>query len=358
MKRVTPVVSIFAGLLMALSLSACGDKSGSGAAGTSQEMTLSPANSAFINTDVTGLGYARDFALTDHTGKPRTLADYKGKVVVVFFGYTQCPDVCPTTMVEMADVMKELGPLASKVQVLFVTVDPERDTQELLSKYVPAFDPGFVGLYGDQAATENDHNQQPGLHRHVVGDCSPAQGWRHGAGQAADDDVLRRRRFQDDGVDNCVADERGESQPHGQRIDEVVQHPHAEPAYHAGKYQGLGHGDFTARHWPPCRARHARIDFTLDQAVDGKSRSGQQPDADGGGNQALPVGQARGGQEHADHRAKYRQLRNARLGQGPVLGNSIRWYGQSGHGCGLRRSAVGWLGAPKTGDTRKASLAL
>src|SRR6195256_5593694 len=70
---------------------------------------------AFINTDVTGLGYARDFALTDHTGKPRTLADYKGKAVLVFFGYTQCPDVCPTTMVEMADVMKELGPLASKV---------------------------------------------------------------------------------------------------------------------------------------------------------------------------------------------------------------------------------------------------
>lgn len=113
-----------------------------------------PAREAFINTDVTGLGYAKDFALTDHTGKPRTLADFKGKAVVVFFGYTQCPDVCPTTMVEMANVMKDLGPLADKVQVLFVTVDPERDTQALLAQYVPAFDPRFIGLYGDLPATE------------------------------------------------------------------------------------------------------------------------------------------------------------------------------------------------------------
>src|SRR5450830_1627449 len=108
----------------------------------------------FTNTDVTGLEYAKDFALTDHNGKPRTLADFKGKAVVVFFGYTQCPDVCPTTMVEMADVMKQLGPLADKVQVLFVTVDPARDTQALLAQYVPAFDSRFLGLYGDDAATE------------------------------------------------------------------------------------------------------------------------------------------------------------------------------------------------------------
>nr|WP_198983911.1 SCO family protein [Herbaspirillum sp. ASV7] len=108
----------------------------------------------FNNTDVTGLDYAKDFALTDHTGKPRTLADFKGKVVVMFFGYTQCPDVCPTTMVEMANVMKELGPDADKVQVLFVTVDPERDTQEVLAQYVPAFDKRFLGLRGDLPQTE------------------------------------------------------------------------------------------------------------------------------------------------------------------------------------------------------------
>nr|WP_052135480.1 SCO family protein [Collimonas arenae] len=145
-------------------------------------MTLSPAKSAFNNTDVTGLGYARDFALTDHTGKPRTLADYKGKVVVVFFGYTQCPDVCPTTMVEMANVLKEMGPLASKVQVLFVTVDPERDTQELLSKYVPAFDPSFVGLYGDAAATEKVAKEFRVFYQKVPGKTPGSYSMDHTAG--------------------------------------------------------------------------------------------------------------------------------------------------------------------------------
>jgi len=108
---------------------------------------------AFNNTDVTGLDYAKGFSLTDHTGKPRTLQDFKGKLVVLFFGYTQCPDVCPTTMAEMAAVMKDLGPASKDVQVLFVTLDPERDTQELLAAYVPAFHPSFIGLYGDKEAT-------------------------------------------------------------------------------------------------------------------------------------------------------------------------------------------------------------
>jgi protein SCO1 len=108
---------------------------------------------AFENTDVTGLDYARGFALTDQNGKPRTLADFKGKVVVLFFGYTQCPDVCPTTMAELASVMKELGPAADQVQVLFVTLDPERDTPALLASYVPQFDKRFLGLYGSPADT-------------------------------------------------------------------------------------------------------------------------------------------------------------------------------------------------------------
>ncbi|MYM81386.1 redoxin domain-containing protein [Duganella sp. FT50W] len=108
----------------------------------------------FQSTDLTGAAFARDFALTDHHGKPRTMADFKGKVVVMFFGYTQCPDVCPTTMAEMSEVMKQLGPQADQVQVLFVTVDPERDTRQLLAEYVPAFDQRFLGLYGtaDQTA--------------------------------------------------------------------------------------------------------------------------------------------------------------------------------------------------------------
>jgi protein SCO1/2 len=108
---------------------------------------------AFQNTDLTGLDYAKGFSLTDHNGKPRTLADFKGKVVVLFFGYTQCPDVCPTTMAEMAAVMKELGPAADEVQVLFVTLDPERDTQQLLASYVPAFDKRFLGLRGTPEQT-------------------------------------------------------------------------------------------------------------------------------------------------------------------------------------------------------------
>ncbi|MBA3904575.1 MAG: hypothetical protein C0522_13050 [Rhodocyclaceae bacterium] len=103
----------------------------------------------FASTDISGADYAKDFALTDHTGKPRTMADFRGKAVVMFFGYTQCPDVCPTTMTGMVEAMKLLGEDAGKVQVLFVTVDPERDTPQLLAQYVPAFHPSFIGLYSD-----------------------------------------------------------------------------------------------------------------------------------------------------------------------------------------------------------------
>ncbi len=107
----------------------------------------------FHATDITGADYGKTFTLTDHTGKPRTLADFRGKVVTLFFGYTQCPDVCPTSLVTMSEVMHQLGGEADKVQVLFVTVDPERDTKELLAEYVPAFDPRFLGLYGNPAQT-------------------------------------------------------------------------------------------------------------------------------------------------------------------------------------------------------------
>ncbi len=103
---------------------------------------------SFMNTDITGAEFARDFALTDHNGKPRTLADFQGKAVAVFFGFTQCPDVCPTTLAEMNEVSKALGEDAKRLQVLFITVDPERDTAELLQKYVPAFNPNFLGLTG------------------------------------------------------------------------------------------------------------------------------------------------------------------------------------------------------------------
>ncbi len=107
----------------------------------------------FRLTDVSGAGFGKELNLTDHEGRSRTLADFRGKVVTVFFGFTHCPDACPTTLAEMAQVMKELGPDAEKVQVLFVTVDPERDTQSVLKQYVPSFNPAFLGLYGDAAAT-------------------------------------------------------------------------------------------------------------------------------------------------------------------------------------------------------------
>ncbi len=107
---------------------------------------------SFRNTDITGADYGRDFTLADHTGKTRTLADFRGKVVVMFFGYTRCPDVCPTTLAELKAVKEQLGEDGKKLQVLFVTVDPERDTRKLLADYVPAFDPSFLGLYGDSAA--------------------------------------------------------------------------------------------------------------------------------------------------------------------------------------------------------------
>ena len=101
----------------------------------------------FNNIDITGsTSFANDFELIDHLGKVRHLTDFKGRVVIMFFGYTQCPDVCPTTMIEMQGVMKLLGEDAKKVQVLFVTIDPQRDTQELLAQYVPSFDPSFIGL--------------------------------------------------------------------------------------------------------------------------------------------------------------------------------------------------------------------
>jgi protein SCO1/2 len=103
---------------------------------------------AFKAVDITGAEYARGLSLTDQDGQPRTLADYKGKVVVVFFGYTQCPDVCPTTMAELAEVKRSLGADGARVQGLFVTVDPERDTTELLKAYVANFGPDIVGLRG------------------------------------------------------------------------------------------------------------------------------------------------------------------------------------------------------------------
>ncbi|MEI7841628.1 MAG: SCO family protein [Gallionellaceae bacterium] len=110
--------------------------------------------SPFKASDVSAKYAQADFHLQDATGKTVSLADYRGRVVVMFFGYTHCPDVCPTTLADMAQVKRLLDKEADKMQVLFVTIDPARDTREMLAQYVPAFDPAFMGLVGDKVATE------------------------------------------------------------------------------------------------------------------------------------------------------------------------------------------------------------
>lgn len=184
------ISTLIAALCLSLGLNACSDKPASAGG----ESTATQA-AGFKNTDLTGLPYAKDFALTDHHGQPRTLADFKGKVVVVFFGFTHCPDVCPTTMAEMANVMQQLGPQADRVQVLFISVDPERDKPELLAKYVPAFHPSFLGLVGDQAATEQVAKEFKAFYQKVPGKEAGSYTVDHTAGSYVFDPQGRIRLF-------------------------------------------------------------------------------------------------------------------------------------------------------------------
>ncbi|MBI2311702.1 MAG: SCO family protein [Betaproteobacteria bacterium] len=140
------------------------------------------AREPFSGTDIGGADYGRDFQLADHNGKARSLADFRGKAVVLFFGYTRCPDVCPTTMAEAALAVKSLGQDGERVQVLFVTLDPERDTPQLLARYVPAFHPGFLGLYGDRAATENVARDFKVFYQRQPGKTADAYALDHSAG--------------------------------------------------------------------------------------------------------------------------------------------------------------------------------
>jgi len=123
--------------------------------GTSLLAACSPDKPQFRAIDITGAEYARDFQLTDHNGQPRSIKDFAGKVVVVFFGFTQCPDVCPTALAELAEVKRTLGKDGDKLQGIFVTVDPDRDTPEVLKGYMANFDPSFLALRGtpEQLAT-------------------------------------------------------------------------------------------------------------------------------------------------------------------------------------------------------------
>ena len=151
----------------------------------------------FKNIDITGsTAFGKDFNLLDPDGKIRRLADFKGKVVLMFFGYTQCPDICPTTLTEMQQVMTLLGPQSDKVQVLFVTVDPERDTAAILKQYVPAFDPRFLGLRpADDAALEKVAKDFKIYYKKVPGTSPGSYTMDHTAGSYAFDPEGRLRLY-------------------------------------------------------------------------------------------------------------------------------------------------------------------
>ncbi|MEO5669890.1 MAG: SCO family protein [Ramlibacter sp.] len=134
MKKIAVVIAL------ALALAACGERSRT-------------TSSLFKSTDISSVEWGRDFRLLDHHGQRTSVADFKGKVVLLFFGFTHCPDVCPTTLADMARVVVALGPDGARVQGLFATVDPRRDTPEVLAKYVVGFHPSFRGLYADETAT-------------------------------------------------------------------------------------------------------------------------------------------------------------------------------------------------------------
>ena len=150
---------------------------------------------SFKSVDVTGAEYGRELALPDASGKPRTLADFKGKVSVVFFGYTHCPDVCPTTLAELAEVKRMLGPQGDRVEAIFVTVDPERDTPEILTAYMNNFGPGFVALRGTPAQTAAAAREFKVFYAKVPGKTDDSYTVDHTAGSYVIDTQGRLRLF-------------------------------------------------------------------------------------------------------------------------------------------------------------------
>ena len=152
----------------------------SGAAGTL--VACSAEKPQFRSIDLTGADYARGFALADQNGKPRTLQDFAGKVVVVFFGFTQCPDVCPTSMAELAEVKKLLGPDGDKLQAIFITVDPERDTPGVLKAYMGNFDPTFIALRPTMAELPDFAKSYKVFYKKVEGRTASSYSMDHSAG--------------------------------------------------------------------------------------------------------------------------------------------------------------------------------
>lgn len=176
----------------AMALAGC-DKLGLGAGGASPPLS-------FQGVDITGAQYAKQLNLTDQHGQARTLADFKGKLVVVFFGYTQCPDVCPGTMSELALVKKALGADGERVQGVFVTVDPERDTPEVLKAYMASFDPSFIALRGNAEQTTAAAKEFKVYFNKVPGKTDTSYTMDHTAGSFVFDAQGRVRLFERHGA--------------------------------------------------------------------------------------------------------------------------------------------------------------
>jgi protein SCO1/2 len=154
-----------------------------------------PPSEGFRTTDVTGAAFGRDFRLSDHNGKPRQLSDFRGKAVVLFFGFTHCPDVCPTTLAELAAARRDLGAAGERVQVLLVTVDPARDTPQLLSRYVTAFDPSFLGLTGTPEQVAEVAKEFKVIYQKVEGRAPADYSMDHSAGSFIFDPEGRLRLY-------------------------------------------------------------------------------------------------------------------------------------------------------------------
>ena len=153
------------------------------------------AGPAFKAIDVSGADFGRELALPDAAGRPRSLADFRGKVTVIFFGYAQCPDVCPTALAELAQARRALGPAGQDVQGVFVTVDPERDTPEMLKAYVASFDPSFVALRGSPEQTREAAKAFKIFYARVPGKTEGSYTVDHTAGAYVLDREARLRLF-------------------------------------------------------------------------------------------------------------------------------------------------------------------
>jgi protein SCO1/2 len=151
-------------------------------AGSAGLLACSEKKLNFVSIDLTGADYALDFTMTDHNGQPRSIKDFAGKVVVLFFGYTQCPDVCPTSMAELSEVKRLLGKDGERLQGLFVTVDPARDTPEVLKAYMANFDPSFLALYTTPDKLEAIAKDYKVYYKKVDGKTATSYTMDHSAG--------------------------------------------------------------------------------------------------------------------------------------------------------------------------------